>query len=161
MHWYALYTKPRWEKKVASGLEAAGYTTYCPLNKSVRQWSDRKKVVYEPLFRGYVFIHCTLRQLWESLMIGGILAPVRYLGKPAVIRDEEIQTIKKFLKDFEDVKVEEFTLEKSARVRIRTGVLMDYEGTVVEVYGNRAIVKINSLGLQLSAQFNKKDLEKI
>lgn len=94
-------------------------------------------------------------------MVGGILAPVRYLGKPAVIRDEEIQTIKKFLKDFEDVKVEEFTLEKSARVRIRTGVLMDYEGTVVEVYGNRAIVKINSLGLQLSAQFNKKDLEKI
>lgn len=161
MHWYALYTKPRWEKKVASGLEAAGFTAYCPLNKSVRQWSDRKKVVYEPVFRGYVFIHCTLRQLWESLNIAGILAPVRYLGKPAVIRDEEIQTIRKFLKDFEEVIVEELSLEKSARVRIRTGVLMDYEGTVVEVYGSRAIVKINSLGLQLSAQFNKKDLEKI
>lgn len=161
MPWFALYTKPRWEKKVASLLDNAGYITYCPVTKTLKQWSDRKRVVIEPVFRGYVFINCSLQQLWESLKIPGILSPVKYLGKPAVIRDEEIDTVKKFLKEFDDVTVENLLVEKSSRVRIRTGVLMDYKGTVVEVFGNKVVVKIDSLGLQLSAQFDKKDLEKI
>lgn len=127
----------------------------------VRQWSDRKKTVIEPVFRGYVFINATKEKLWESLSVNGVVNTVRYLGKPAIIRDEEIDTIRKFLNEFTDVKVENISLETDARVRIRTGVLMDYEGIVLEVYGNRAIVKVDSLGLQLSAQFDKKNLERI
>ncbi len=161
MHWYALYTKPRWEKKVASLLEQRGNIIYCPVMKMVRQWSDRKKTVIEPVFRGYVFINATKEKLWESLSVNGVVNTVRYLGKPAVIRDEEIDTIRKFLNEFTDVKVENISLETDARVRIRTGVLMDYEGIVLEVYGNRAIVKVDSLGLQLSAQFDKQNLERI
>ena len=54
--WCVLYTKPRNEKKVAERLTGAGYTVYCPLQKVRRQWSDRVKVVEEPLFKGYLFI---------------------------------------------------------------------------------------------------------
>ena len=54
--WYVLYAKPRNEKKVAERLSAAGYNVYCPLHKVKRQWSDRMKVVEEPLFKGYLFI---------------------------------------------------------------------------------------------------------
>ena len=54
--WHVLYTKPRNEKKVAERLSGAGYTVYCPLQKVRRQWSDRVKVVEEPLFKGYLFI---------------------------------------------------------------------------------------------------------
>ena len=54
--WYALYTKPRWEKKVAGLLDDQGIENYCPINKVTRQWSDRKKVVLEPMFKGYVFV---------------------------------------------------------------------------------------------------------
>ena len=54
--WYVLYTKPRNEKKVAQRLSEAGYTVYCPLQKVRRQWSDRTKVVEEPLFKSYLFI---------------------------------------------------------------------------------------------------------
>lgn len=161
MSWYALYTKPRWEKKVAALLDEQGFENYCPVTKSIRQWSDRKKIVYDPVFRGYVFIHCTEKQLWDSLKIPGVLHPVRYLGKPAIIRDKEIQTIKKFLNEFEEVAVENTAIEKSTRVRIKSGVMMDYQGLVLEVFGSKAIVKIQSLGLQLSARFDKKNLEKI
>ena len=56
IHWFALQTRPRWEKKVASSLNKKGIEHYCPLNKVVRQWSDRKKVVLEPVFKCYVFI---------------------------------------------------------------------------------------------------------
>ena len=129
--------------------------------KVQRQWSDRKKTVIEPVFRGYVFIHATRDKLWESLKVNGVLNTVRFLGKPATIRDEEIDTIRKFLNEFEDVQVENLSLEKESKVRIRTGVLMNYEGIVLEIFGSRAIVKIESLGLQLSAQFDKHNLERV
>jgi len=54
--WYAIYTMPRWEKKVAGLLNEKNITTFCPINRVERQWSDRKKIVHEPLFRSYVFV---------------------------------------------------------------------------------------------------------
>lgn len=160
-NWYALYIKPRWEKKVAYILEEAGYEVYCPLAKHTRQWSDRIKVVQEPVFRGYIFIRVSIGKLWEAVKTPGVIAPVRYLGKPAVIRDEEIEVIKRFLNEFSDFEVENIALEQRDHVRVKQGVMMNYEGIVMEVFGSTAVVKINSLGLQLKAQFEKKNLEKI
>ena len=54
--WYAVYTKPRWEKKVNSLLLQKGIEVYCPLNKVRRKWSDRIKTIEEPLFKSYVFV---------------------------------------------------------------------------------------------------------
>ena len=159
--WYAVYTRPRWEKKIAQRLEEKGVDAYCPLNRVTRQWSDRKKTVQEPLFKGYLFLHLPEAEKWEIRNVDGILNFVHWNGKPAVIRDEEIETIKKFLNEFSDVQVEEYKLEPDTRVRIKTGVLMDYEGTIIEVTGSRARVKIESMGLQLSAVFDKKNLKQI
>jgi transcription antitermination factor NusG len=86
---------------------------------------------------------------------------VYWLGKPAQIRDEEIDVIRKFLNEFNDVQVEAKGFVVNSKVRIRQGVLMNYNGIVVEVIGNRAIVKIDTLDLQLSAHFDKKNLELI
>jgi transcription antitermination factor NusG len=55
-HWYALYTKPRWEKKVHALLTDKKIESYCPLNKVRKKWSDRMKTVEEPLFKSYVFV---------------------------------------------------------------------------------------------------------
>ena len=56
LNWYALYTKPRKEQKVAQQLEELGFVVYLPLKVEVKQWSDRKKKVISPLFSSYVFI---------------------------------------------------------------------------------------------------------
>lgn len=160
-NWYAVYTRPRWEKKISGILEARGITHYCPLNRVVRQWSDRKKIIQEPLFKGYVFVKVNETMKWELLKISGILNYVHWLGKPACIREEEINTIRKFLHEFNDVEVTEQQMEPLSKVRIRQGALMNYEGILLEVSGNRARVRIDSMGLQLSAVFNKKDIEKI
>jgi transcription antitermination factor NusG len=159
--WYAVYTRPRWEKKVASLLLEAGIENYCPINKVTRQWSDRKKVVLEPVFKGYVFVRVEENKKWEVKNISGVLNYVYWLGKPAHIRDEEIDLIKKFLNEFHDVQVESKGFVVNSEVRIKQGVLMNYHGIVVEVLGNRAVVKIDSLDLQLSAHFDKKNLELI
>ncbi len=84
-----------------------------------------------------------------------------WLGKPAKIKEDEITTIKKFLHEFEEVQVEQTGLQVNQKVRIKQGVLMNYEGILLEIAGSRAFVKLESMGLQLSAHFDKKNLEKI
>lgn len=115
----------------------------------------------EPVFKGYVFVRLEDEKKWQVKNISGILNFVYWLGKPAQIRDEEIDVIRKFLNEFNDVQVEAKGFVVNSKVRIRQGVLMNYNGIVVEVMGNRAIVKIDTLDLQLSAHFDKKNLELI
>ena len=159
--WYAVYTKPRWEKKVAALLLDKGIENYCPINKVTRQWSDRKKVVLEPVFKGYVFVRLEEDKIWAVRSVNGVLNFVYWLGKPAHIRVEEIDLIRKFLNEFDDVQVESKGVVVSSEVRIKQGVMMNYHGVVVEVLGNRAVVKIDTLDIQLSAHFDKKNLELI
>ena len=161
IYWFAVQTRPRWEKKVARLLDEKGIDHYCPLHKVVRKWSDRKKVVLEPVFKSYIFVRIGENEKWEIKKINGILNYVYWLGKPAHIRNEEIETIRKFLNEFEDVVVERKNLHLNDKVRIKQGVLMNYEGMIVEISGNRIIVKIDSMDLQLSAHFDKKNLEKV
>jgi transcription antitermination factor NusG len=159
-HWFALYTKPRWEKKVAQNLSDIGIENYCPLNKVVKQWSDRKKIVHEPIFKSYVFVKVPENEKWDLKKVNGVLNFVYWLGKPALIRDEEINTIKRFLNEFSDINIEnENSISLNSTVRIKQGVMMNYKGILLELNGNRAKVRIESMGIQLNAQFDKKNIE--
>lgn len=160
-YWYVVTTRPRWEKKVANMLENRGILNYCPVNKVVKQWSDRRKIILEPIFKSYVFVKVEEQKKWDIKQIDGILNYVYWLGKPAKIKEEEINTIKKFLHEFTDVQIEQTGLQINQKVRIRQGVLMNYEGILIDMSGSRAFVKIESMGLQLSAHFEKKNLENI
>ena len=160
LYWFAVYTRPRWEKKVVKLLNEKGIENYCPLNKVIKQWSDRKKVVLEPIFKSYIFVRVTEEDKWDLKKINGILNFVYWLGKPARIRDEEIAVIKKFLNEFSDIAIEQ-DLQVNAKVRIKQGVLMNYQGSLVEISGNRVKIKIESMGLQLSAHFDKKNIERL
>ena len=160
LHWYAVYTKPRWEKKVASLLDGKGIENYCPVNKVVKQWSDRKKTILEPVFKSYVFVRIEESEKWELKSINGIINFVYWLGKPARIKDQDIYVIRKFLNEFSEVEIEETrNLEINSHVRVKQGVLMNYQGILIELCGNKAKVKIEAMGLQLSANFDKKNLE--
>jgi len=156
-----VYTKPRWEKKVAALLTDKGVENYCPLNRVSKKWSDRKKVVLEPLFKGYVFVAMALTNKWEVKNTEGILNFVHWNGKPATVKEKEINIIKRFLQEFDDIIVSNSKLSPSDEVEIKQGLLMNFKGIVLEVTGNRAKVKIEGMGLTLTAIFDKKNLEKI
>ncbi|MEO8769666.1 MAG: UpxY family transcription antiterminator [Ferruginibacter sp.] len=160
-HWYVVYTRPRWEKKVALILLQKGIENYCPLNKVLKQWSDRKKVVLEPLFKGYVFICVPEASKWDIKKIDGIINFVYWLGRPARIKESEINTIQRFLQEFNDVEVIDRQLDINTKVLVKQGVLMNYHGIIIEVSGSRARVKIDSMGIQLSALFDKNNLEPV
>lgn len=158
-NWYAVFTKPRWEKKMAKILDHKGIENYCPVNKVVKKWSDRKKVIYEPVFKSYLFVKIKDDLKWDIKKYSGIVNFVYWLGKPAIIRESEIIRIKKFLNEFKDViVVEDQSMSVNDKVRVTQGLLMDYEGLVVEIHGSKAKIKIESLGVFLSADIDKKHL---
>jgi len=159
--WYVIYTRPRWEKKIASILDQKGIENYCPLNRVEKRWSDRKKTILEPLFKGYIFIKIDDDKKWDIKQIDGILNYVYWLGKPARVRQSEINNIRFFLKEFSSIEVIDSKIGIKDAVIINEGVLMNYKGVVIEVFGNKARVQIDSLGIRLSAVFEKSSLSPI
>lgn len=160
-NWYAVYTKPRWEKKVSQFLEKKGVIYYCPLTKIRRKWSDRYKVIEEPLFKSYVFVFIAEGEKTSVRLTDGVVNFVYWEGKPAIIRSEEIEIIRKFLNEYEDVQARPVDLKAGERVRVKTGLMMDTEGVVVKVQNKQAYVLLESLGYELTARFEKGNLEPV
>ncbi len=153
--WYAIYTKPRWEKKIDASLVKKGVESWCPLKKIERQWSDRKKIIEEPLFKSYVFVRIGPGEKSLVLMTDGALNFVHYLKKPAVIRDEEINLIKKYLaeKDASISVISEEGYREETRIRVNHGVFMDKEGTVLRGGKKKVFVRLESLGQVMVVEF--------
>jgi transcription antitermination factor NusG len=144
--WYVLYTKPRNEKKVAERLSLAGYEMYCPLIRTLKQWSDRKKHVSVPMFPSYIFIRIEEAARKDVLRDQGILNYVFWLGKPAVIRDNEIEAIKRIEAQGSEIKVEGGKPEKGQMVEIPEGPFKGMIGRVDKVDRTRVLLYIEQLG---------------
>jgi transcription antitermination factor NusG len=156
--WYAIYTRPRWEKKVNGLLSAKGIESYCPLNKVRRKWSDRIKTIEEPLFKSYVFVKIDEDARTNVRMTDGVINFVYWDGKPALIKEREIQTIKRFLDEHENVELVKMEFKADQRVRVTSGPLMDQEGKVLEVKHKQVKVAIDSLGYILVADIERTKL---
>jgi transcription antitermination factor NusG len=156
--WFAIYTRPRWEKKVNQLLLQKDIEVYCPLNKVRRKWSDRIKTVEEPLFKSYVFVKVADEERTKVRMTDGVVNFVYWDGKPAIIKEKEIQTIKRFLDEYENVEVVKMDLNEGDRVQVIAGPMMDQEGKVIEVKNKVAKVCIDSLGYMLIAYIDKSKL---
>lgn len=153
--WFAIYTKPRWEKKVNSMLLEKGIESWCPVQKKESQWSDRKKIIDDPLFKSYVFVHIADTERTAVLSTTGALRFVSYLRKPAVIRDEEIELIRSFLLEKDVALCVENLRQFSAnnKVVIKKGVFMDIEGTVVKGGRRKVYVRLETLDQLLIVEF--------
>lgn len=156
--WYAVYTRPRWEKKVNQLLAAKGIESYCPLNRIKRKWSDRLKTVEEPLFKSYVFVRVGDGEKTTVRMTHGVINFVYWNKRPAIVKEKEIQTIKRFLDEHENICVYPMELKVNERVRITSGTLMDHEGKVLDVRRKAAKVAIDSLGYILVAYIDRTKL---
>jgi transcription antitermination factor NusG len=159
--WLAVYTKPRWEKKVFKSLTDKGFEAYCPLNKVKKKWSDRIKTIEEPLFKSYVFVKVEEENQTLIRMNAGVVNFVYWLGKPAVINEKDITTIKKFLNEYEEVTAEPITLEPSQEILVTTGALMDTRGKVLNLKGKKVEVLLEFIGYKLVAYLDKQHVRVI
>ena len=135
-----------------------GIDSFCPLNKVHRKWSDRVKLVEEPLFKSYVFVKVKEEQRTLVRMTDGVINFVYWNGKPAVIKEKEIELIRKFLDEYEDVTLIKLEIRDDQKVRITSGAFMDQEGKVIEVKNKSAKVLVESLGYLLVADIDKNKL---
>lgn len=158
IHWYALYTRSRYEKKVDILLKQKGIEAYLPLRKVLRQWSDRKKWIEEPLFRCYVFVHVNEKERICALETPGVVRMVSFQGKPAIVRDEEIEDIRRILKEIPDVESCS-PLTVGQWVKVIRGPLSGLVGRLEEFRGGqRLVIGIDSIGQALRFNVERGDV---
>lgn len=153
MNWYVVYTKPKWEKKVAEKLTQIGIECYCPLITQIKEWSDRKKKVEVPLFNSYVFVQLQDSDRNSVFQIAGVVRYLFWLGKPAIVRDEEITNIKNSLNASNIADVSVTQIQVGDRIKLETGAFSNQNAIVQEVSKTHYILVLESLGCVLKIKY--------
>jgi transcription antitermination factor NusG len=157
--WYAIYTRTRWEKKISDLLTKRQIKNYCPINKVYRQSSDRKNVILQPLFTSYVFVYIDKLEQLSVRSTSGVINFVYWLSKPAIIPNEEIDIVRRYLNEFENVQLEKVQIKPDDVMRAISDPLMEQTGSVVSVKNNSLKILLPSLGYLMYAEVPKSNIE--
>jgi transcriptional antiterminator RfaH len=150
IQWYAAYTKSRAEKKVLTELQKQGIEAYLPIQKRLRQWSDRRKWVEEPLLRGYIFVNIDMSNYYRVLNSRGVVSYITFEGKAVPIPEKQIDVLRKIVATEADVEVTADNFEPGDKVMVVSGPMHGLEGELVDFRGNRRVmVRIDHIGQQL------------
>jgi transcriptional antiterminator RfaH len=159
-HWYAVYTKPRSEKKLAMRLNQKSIEAYLPLRKTLKQWSDRKKLVEEPMISSYVFVKVNPENYFEVLNTPGAVKFIWFSGKPAIIPEKQIQNLKLLTGANIDIETASNDLPKGTHVRVVTGPLVGLTGELVSFAGkHKVLIRIDHLDKVLLVTVSPNNLE--
>lgn len=152
-NWYVVYTKPKWEKKVAEKLSQIGIECYCPLITQVKEWSDRKKKIEVPLFNSYVFVQLPDTDRNSVFQVSGVIRYLFWLGKPAIVKDGEIDIIKNSLKapNISDISVT--SIQVGDRIKLESGVFSNQDAIVQEISNTYYTLVLESLGCVLKIKY--------
>lgn len=159
--WYALYLRSRFEKKVFKDLQEKNVESFLPLIEEVHVWSDRKRKVQEPLFRGYVFVKTDLRDRYAILETDGVIRFVGIREKPSVVPEQEIDWLRRIIHKPDHVQRERY-LDVGEQVRVIAGPLLGVEGIIKHVNGQaRVVISLSSIVQSVSVQVDADLLERI
>jgi len=161
--WYAIYTRSRGEKVAAKLLSDQGIDVYLPLERKLRQWSDRKKWVEVPYINSYVFVKTSEKEYYDILNTQGVIRYVTFNGKAAAIPEWQIEAMKKIISSETAVTFSLHHFKKGEKVQIEKGALMGYEGEVVnDTDGKKKImIRIGQLGINMLVKLELTDVKKI
>lgn len=160
--WFAIYVKSRSEKKVLKLLEDIGIESFLPLITRVKQWSDRKKKVEEPLFRSYLFVNIPLNYYYTVLNINGVVKFITFEKKPVPVPDNQIIAIKEYLNDTELHSINYEDFKEGELVRVKTGQMKDLVGRFVKINGkHRVIIDIEAVGQSLAVNVARSNVEAV
>ena len=144
--WFVIYTKANQEIKVTEQLNKIGISCYCPTVTIIKQYSDRKKKILKTLIPSYVFVLIEEGRRNDIFSVFGVARYMFWLGKPAVVREKEIELMKKYLNgEFQSVSLTNFT--KGQLHKISEGVFAGKIGRVIEIQKNKIKLQLESLGM--------------
>lgn len=140
--WYAAYTNPNHEKRVAGRLEARSLRYFLPLYKSTSVWKDRRVLIHRPLFPGYVFVCLPTNSGFSALQVPGVIRLVGFGGRPSEIPRTEIESLFQGMSKGIDIQPHP-RVRVGARVHICEGPLIGLKGILLrERNSHRVIVTI-------------------
>jgi len=149
--WFALYTKPRSEFKAAEQINSVGVNYYLPTITKIKQWSDRKKRITEPVIRGYIFIFADEKERLASLEQQAVVRCVFEAGRPARIPAWQMENLMKMLNTDSEFFVHE-GITKGTKVKIIDGPFEGVIGIVQEFDEGKSIaVSIDLLNRSIIA----------
>lgn len=161
--WLVVYTKPKWEKKVDSNFAQKGIESWCPTQKKERQWSDRKKIIEEPLFKSYVFVRASKEEYNNVLNTMGVVRFLYFEKKPAIIRDNEIELIRKYLGlSYTNIQVVDLgPIKPQTKVTVNNGLFMGQRGEVVKADKKSVYVRLESINMMMIVEFKLEEISLI
>tara|TARA_Y100001978_G_C23671241_1_gene423891 strand:+ start:519 stop:1034 length:516 start_codon:yes stop_codon:yes gene_type:complete len=163
LNWFVVKTRSRAEQKVAKRISAKGLNVYLPLQKTIRQWSDRKKKVEVPLISSTLFIQIEEKDLSVLYNIPGFHSILHFLGKPAIVREDEINNLKLLLK--EEIEIEKGDFEdfrKGESIEVIRGPLQGIIATSIdEGRTHKLIVEIESMEQRFIVHIPKSCVRKV
>jgi len=157
--WYAIYTCPRHEKRVAEQVEQRSFPCFLPLYRSVRRWKDRRKELELVLFPGYVFVRMALTSKLLVLQLPGVVRLVSFSGQPAALPAAEIEALQTRWSN--ELKVEPHPyLRAGRRVRVHSGPMLGLEGIIMRRKDRcRIIFSIDLIMRSVAVEVDEADLE--
>ncbi len=156
--WLVAYTKPRWEKKLADQLAAKGFEVYCPTQRVKRRWSDRTKWIDQPLFSSHIFVHLEPERRDAVYFTPGFVRFLFWNKRPAVVRDEEIATLRHWLNDFDHEAISVEAYQPGTQINVQSGPLQGREATVLEQRGTKLELYFEDLQVKVSVDISKTQL---
>jgi transcriptional antiterminator RfaH len=162
MKWHVLVTRSRHEKKSAQLLTSKGLEVYLPLQKVMRQWSDRKKLVDVPLFSGYIFIRYDESRRQEVLNVPGIVRFVRYDKQDATIPEDQVRAIRMAIDEDIEMDVTELRFTEGEEIRIISGPFRGVYGKIINYNSRKKImISIDIIGKNIVIETGKTRIEKM
>ena len=159
-NWYAVYTRPRWEKKVADLLGRKKIENYCPLNQVVRQWSDRKKIVEEPLLKSYLFVYISAKEHAEVSMTYGFTRFIYFSGRIASIPDKQLEDLRLLLANSTDLELIEHNISLGEKVLIKAGPFKGIMAELVSLKSKKSLVlRLEQIGYAINIRTSMEFIE--
>lgn len=153
MKWYVVYTKPKWEKRTAEQLSKFGINCYCPLIKKIQQRSDRKIKVEVPLFNNYIFVQLAEKDRNSVFLSPGVVRYLFWLGKHAIVKDHEIETIKEWLNCGDTAKeISVMQYQIGDKITLNSGPFCEQHDIVKDITKTHYVLILESLGYVLKVK---------
>jgi len=161
-HWYAVYTHSRAEKKVEKRLIESGITTFLPIQKTMRQWSDRKKLIDKVVISSYIFVKVVPREFLAVRKVEGVVKIITNEGKPVVIPEEQMMNLRILCGSDADVTVNENIFAKGDMVEVIYGSLTGLKGELIRAgRKHKVVIRILEPGMNLTVDITAAAIQKL
>jgi len=159
--WFAVYVKANSEKKLFDNLQEKNIECYLPIRKVLKYWSDRKKWVEEPLFKGYIFVKVSSKEFFTALNTTGAICYISFGGRAQSIPENQIANIKTFLaQSVHEITVSHERIQQGVSVEVLHGSFKGIKGEVINILGqSRLLVRIDSLNCSLYANIERDEVK--